>query len=180
MRKTVNGISIRNDASRFVRHAPRALNSVRTNFRSSIGGDIAMNHTAKTLIVAFSTLALTPIASEAQVRDAASKALGDYSRSGQSQWFGSTPAMNIVVAPTSPAQQPASRAFSYDSRGQAAPCEAATQTPTQQAAKQPTTPQAARRFSYEPGYVVPRATYAPSRGWQSGARDAGSKVRGDY
>ncbi len=180
MREAANGIRIRNDASRYVRHAPRALNSVRTNFGSSIGGDIAMNNSAKILIVAFLTLALTPIASEAQVRDAASKALGDYGRSGQSQWFGPAPALNTVVAPTAPAQQPANRAFSYDALRQASPCDATAQAPTPQVTKRPTPPQAARRFSYEPGYTAPRATYGPSRGWQSGVRDAGSKVRGDY
>ncbi len=180
MRETANGISVRNDASRIVRHAPRALNSVRTNFGSSIGGDIAMNNSMKILIVAFLTLALTPIASEAQVRDAASKALGDYGHSGQSQWFGATPAVNTVVMSAPTAQPSANRAFSYDARGQASPCEATTQAPAPQMAKQPTPPQATRQFSYQPGYAAPRAAFVPSRGWQSGVRDAGSKVRGDY
>ena len=180
MRETVNGISVRNDASRYVRRAPWALNSVRTNFGSSIGGDTAMNNSAKILIVAFLTLALTPIASQAEVRDAASKALGDYGRSGQTQWFGTASAMNTVVVPTPTAQLPANRAFSYDARGLASPCDAITQAPTPQAAKQPKPPQSMRRFSYEPGYTAPRFGYIPSRGWQSGVRDAGSKVRGDY
>jgi hypothetical protein len=180
MREAVNGIRIRNDATRYVRHTRWALNSVRTTFGTSIGGDIAMNNSTRILIVAFLTLALTPIASEAQVRDAASKALGDYGRIGQSQWFASTPAFNTVVTPTPPAQQPANRTFSYDAVKQAPPCATAQSAPANQATKQPTPPQTVRRFSYEPGHPAPRAGYFPSRGWQSGVRDAGSKIRGDY
>jgi hypothetical protein len=180
MRETVNGISVKTDASRNVRLAPRALNSVSTNFGPSIGGDNAMNNSAKTLIVAVLTVALTPTVSQAQVRDAASKALGDYGRSGQSQWFGSAPAFDTVVVPTPPVQQSANRAFSYDAARQAPPCAAAQPTPANQATRQPTPPQAVRRFSYEPGYTAPRSGYIPSRAWQSGVRDAGSKVRGEY
>jgi hypothetical protein len=176
MRETVNGIRIRNDASRYVRRAPRALNSVRTNFGSSLGGYIAMNKPTRILIVAFLALVAVPTLSEAQVRDAASKALGDYGRSGQSQWAGSAPAFNTIVVP---AQQPANRAFSYDASRQAPPCAAAQPAPANQATKQPSQSQAVRRFSYDPGYIAPRP-YVPSRGWQSGVRDAGSKVRGDY
>jgi hypothetical protein len=139
-----------------------------------------MNYSARILIVAFLTLALTPIVSEAQVRDAASKALGDYGHVRQSQWFGSARAFNTIVVPTPPAQQSANRAFSYNAARQAPPCATAQPAPVNQATRQPTPPQAVRRFSYEPGYTAPRSGYIPSRGWQSGVRDAGSKVRGDY
>ncbi len=139
-----------------------------------------MNNSMKILLVAFLTLALTPVASQAEVRDAASKALGDYGHGGQSQWFGTAPAMNSVVVPALATQLPANRAFSFDARGQSAHRDAATQAPAPQMAKQPTPPQATRQFSYQPSYAAPRATFAPTRGWQSGVRDAGSKVRGDY
>jgi hypothetical protein len=139
-----------------------------------------MNNSTKILIVALLTLALTPIVSQAQVRDAASKALGDYGRIGQSQWFGSAPAFNTFVVPTPPAQQSANRAFSYDAARQAAASAAAQPAPANQATRQTTTPRAVRRFSYEPGFTAPRSGYIPSRAWQSGVRDAGSKVRGDY
>jgi hypothetical protein len=169
--------------------APWALNFFRTNIRSSKGGDIAMNNSARILITAVLALVASPTVSNAQVRDATSKILGNYDRFDRPAQARSAPAYSLpqsVVTrqggeqPARIAQQPAGRAYSYDPGNQAPPCAASQAAPATQATRQPTQPQAVRRFSYEPGYVAPRSRFAPSRGWQSGVRDAGSKVRGDY
>lgn len=173
-----------------VHRATWALNTFRTNLGSSKGGDIAMFNSARILIVVVLTLVASPTVSDAQVRGAASKILGNYDRFDRPAQTRSAPAYSVpqsVVTRQSGeqaarvAQQPANRAFSYDALSQAPPCAAAQPAPATQATRQPTTqPQAVRRFSYEPGYAAPRARFAPSRGWQGGVRDAGSKVRGDY
>lgn len=172
-----------------VHRAPWALNPFRTNLGSSIGGDIAMNNSARILMVVVLALVASPAVSDAQVRGAASKVLGNYDRFDRSAQVRSAPAYSMPQAVVTRqgggqtarvAQQPATRAFSYDAARQAPPCDAAQPAPATQATRQPTPPQTARRFSYEPGYVAPRSRFAPSRGWQSGVRDAGSKVRGDY
>jgi hypothetical protein len=138
-----------------------------------------MNRTLKNLIVPFLTVALAPVLAQAQVRDAASKALGDYAHGERSQqtYFAPVP---VVRQPMATAQQGqsgerAARAFSYDARGQAA-----QGAPAPRTAKQPAPAPSVRRFSYEPGYAAPQRIYVPSRAWQSAPRDAGSKIRGDY
>jgi hypothetical protein len=141
-----------------------------------------------TVVVAFFGLLALPSLAQAQVRDAGSKILGNYDRFDEPARMRSAPAYTmpetVIVRrgaePARVAQQPATRAFSYDAARQVPPCAAAQSAPATQATRQPAAPQAVRRFSYEPGYVAPRSRFAPSRGWQSGVRDAGSKVRGDY
>jgi hypothetical protein len=148
-----------------------------------------MNNSTRILIATVLALVASPTVSDAQVRGAASKILGNYDRFDRPAQTRSAPTYSVpqpVVTrqggeqPARIAQQPANRAFSYDAPSQAPPCVAAQPAPATQATRQPTQPQAVRRFSYEPGYVAPRSRYAPSRGWQGGVRDAGSKVRGDY
>lgn len=172
-----------------VHRAPWALNTFRTNLGSSIGGDIAMNNSARILIVVVLALVASPTVSDAQVRGAASKIQGNYDHFDQPAQIRSAPAYSMPQAvvprqgggqPARVAQQPSGRAYSYDAATQAPPCAAAQPAPATQATRQPTPPQAVRRFSYEPGYVAPQSRFAPARGWQSGVRDAGSKVRGDY
>ena len=125
----------------------------------------------------------------AQVRDAGSKISGNYTQFDQPARNWSAPTFYVpqtAVArtadqPARVAEQPTTRrAFSYDVQ-QAPPCDTAQTAPAPQTARPSTGPQATRQFSYEPGYVAPQQRYVPSRGWQqSGVRDAGSKVRGDY
>lgn len=164
---------------------PGALNTLGFEFRSetSLGssttGDIAVNTSTKTLIVALLALVVSPTLSLAQVRDAASKAQGDYGRGAPTLVTGTAPAYSFA-APAVPAPQPATRAFSYDATRQAPRSDAMAPAPARQATQQPAPSQAVRRFSYEPSYAAPRPTYFPSRVWQSGLRDAGSKVRGEY
>ena len=139
-----------------------------------------MNKSAKILTVVFVALIASPTLTFAQVRDAASKALGDYARSGPSQWTAPVTAMNTVAVTAPRAQQPEHREFSYDAKSQAPPIATATQGTAPLAKMQPEPSRAVRSFSYEPGTAAARPTYFPSRGWQNGVRDAGSKVRGDY
>lgn len=104
-----------------------------------------------------------------QVRDAASKVVGDYARgrASISGWY--APRVATVPAAT-PAPAVAARAAE-------APVRAETATDATRQAQQPP---ATRRFSYEPGSDVATPRYAPSRSWRRGFRDAGSKVRGNY
>lgn len=131
-----------------------------------------MNMSTRILIVAFLALVANATQSQAQVRDAGSKILGNYDHFDQAAPTRRAPTSYVPQA--NAAQQPSNRAFSYDP---AAPRAAIQPNRT---TTQATPPQAARRFSYDPGYSAPRRSYLQSRGWQSGVRDAGSKVRGEY
>lgn len=149
-----------------------------------------MNYSTKlTGVFVFLALFSTAALAHAQVRDAGSKITGNYNSFDQRARVRSTPiyrapqtsvARQSAEQPARVAQQPATRAFSLDTSRQAPPCASAQPANANQATRQPTPSQAVRRFSYEPGYVAPRRTFAPSRGWQDGVRDAGSKVRGEY
>src|SRR6266481_169010 len=101
-----------------------------------------MNRTLKNLIVPFLTVALAPALVQAQVRDAASKALGDYAHGEPSRQtlFAPAPVFRQPVA-TAQQGQAAERAFSYDSRSQAA-----QQAPAPRTARQPAPSQSVRRF----------------------------------
>ncbi len=144
-----------------------------------------MNKSIRILIVAFLTLVANAAVSQAQIRDAGSKILGNYDRFDQPAQARFAPTYSIPQATlarenVAAAPDAAARSFSYDPAKQAPPCAATQPAPAAQATKQSTPSQSARRFSYDPGYSAPRRTYAPSRGWQSGVRDAGSKLRGEY
>jgi hypothetical protein len=144
-----------------------------------------MNKSTRILIVALLALVADAAVSQAQVRDAGSKLLGNYDhfdRPAQSRFAPTYSRPQATVARDNVAAAPdaAVRSFSYDATKPAPSPSATKAAPAPQAARQATPPQAARRFSYDPGYSAPRRSYAPSRGWQSGVRDAGSKVRGEY
>lgn len=121
----------------------------------------------------------------AQIRDAGSKIQGNYDRFEQPSNIRSGPVYPLRGGAVEASQ--ANRAFSYDPQAQPVPCQVAPATApraTTQAAPAPPAvrqlTQSVRRFSYEPGFAAPTRSYVPSRNWQSGVRDAGSKVRGDY
>jgi len=147
-----------------------------------------MKSSAK-LVAMFLSLGLIASANQAQaqIRGAGSKIEGNYDQFDQPSYTRPAPVYSV---PTAAALTEARRAFSYEPQAQAAPCEPAPAAPAPQAAKQPapapqaarqaTPPQSIRRFSYEPSYSAPMRSYVPSRTWQSGFRDAGSKVRGDF
>lgn len=149
-----------------------------------------MNYATKlTGVFVFLALLASAALAHAQARDAGSKITGNYGSFDQRARIRSAPVYRMpqsVVTRQSAeqsaqvAQQPASRAFSLDTSKQAPPCATAQPAPANQATRQPAPSQAVRRFSYDPGYAVPQRSYMRSRGWQGGARDAGSKVRGDY
>lgn len=154
---------------------------------SSTGGENVMNTSAKTLIGAFLVLAAGAASSHAQVRDAGSKLLGNYERFDRSERRApiyrtpqATIARQSAEQPARIAQQRVNRSFSYDTRTQTAPCDTLQAAPAPQAVKPPAPTQSVRRYSYEPGVSAPRRSFVPSRGWQSGVRDAGSKIRGEY
>lgn len=132
----------------------------------------------------FLALCSSAVLAQAQVRDAASKIMGNYGSFDQPSRVRSAPAyrtpQSVVTQPDQVAQQPGNRAFSLDPSKQGPPCATAQPAPANQATRQPPASQAVRRFSYDPGYAAPQRSYMRSRGWQGGARDAGSKVRGDY
>lgn len=132
----------------------------------------------------FLALCSSAALAHAQVRDAASKIMGNYGSFDQPSRVRSAPVyrtpQSVVAQTDQVAQQPGNRAFSLDTSKQAPPCATAQPAPANQATRQPAPSQAVRRFSYDPGYEVPQRSYMRSRGWQGGARDAGSKVRGDY
>ena len=129
-----------------------------------------MKMSVKILIGAFLVLAAGAAPSQAQVRDAGSKILGHYDRFDQFERSG--PAPRAYLPQANVAQRPADRAYSY------AP--ARPPAVANQATKPPAPTQSVRRYSYEPSVSAPRRSFVPSRGWQSGVRDAGSKIRGEY
>lgn len=110
-----------------------------------------------------------------QVRDAASKVVGDYAHGGAASYGGYAPrAASVPVTTSAPATTPAP---AVATRAPATPAQAETAPNAPRQAQQPP---AMRRFSYEPGSDVATPRYAPSRSWRRGFRDAGSKVRGNY
>jgi hypothetical protein len=130
-----------------------------------------MTSSARNLFVLSLVIVLYPAVSHAQVRDAASKALGDYAHGNQYVRSWSAPVMTMPATRVpqsdavarSPQPQPENRVFSYDANRQAQPS------------------QPARRFSYEPGTSSVRPRYfAPSPQSRGALRDAGSKARGEY
>jgi hypothetical protein len=133
-----------------------------------------MNNSAKIVTMLCLALFLAPTAASAQIRGAASKALGEYGHGEQTarrQMIVTNPIGVRAATPAAPqpnavasepTRQGANRVFSYDAPAQARQ------------------PQPARRFSYEPAFANPRASYSPSSRLPSGFRDAGSKIRGDY
>lgn len=149
-----------------------------------------MNYATKlTGLALFLALCSSAAPAHAQLRDAGSKITGNYDSFDQRSRVRAAPvyrtpqtfaAQQSAEQSAQVAQQPAGRAFSLDTSKPAPPCATAQPAPANQATRQPAPSQAVRRFSYDPGYAVPQRSYMRSRGWQGGARDAGSKVRGDY
>ena len=132
----------------------------------------------RTYITTSTLLALTWFAANSlafgQVRDAASKVVGDYAhgRTSNSGWYAQRSAAVPATTPA-PIMTPAP---SVAARAAEAPVRAETAPDVTRLAQQPP---ATRRFSYEPGSDVATPRYAPSRSWRRGFRDAGSKVRGE-
>src|SRR5262245_4036640 len=132
--------------------------------------------------IALVWLVASAAVSNGQVRDAASKALGEYGRepssySGRVPYTRSAPQFSQGGSAAAPSASSGTRAFSYDTPGSQPRAAANAPGGPSNAA---TRPQSTRSFSYQPPSVAPRQVYSAPRGWQSGVRDAGSKVRGEY
>jgi hypothetical protein len=132
----------------------------------------------RTYLTTSTLLILTWLASTSlafgQVRDAASKVVGDYAHGSalNSGWYAPRAATvpAATPAPVTSAPAVAARAAEAPARAETAP----------DATRQAQQPPAARRYSYEPGTEAATPRYSPSRSWRRGFRDAGSKVRGNY
>jgi hypothetical protein len=141
-----------------------------------------MNSFMKFTVLAFLAFVANASISQAQIRDAASKILGNYDHFDQSSQARYSPGYSVPrqSMPAVAQSQSETRSFSYDSSKQV-PNGAATQRGrADQATSQSAPSQSVRRFSYDPAYSAPRRAYAPSRSWQGGARSAGSKALGEY
>jgi hypothetical protein len=123
---------------------------------------------------------------QAQVRDAGSKILGHYDHFDQPAQGQVSRSYSTPTSPVNRATEPVTssqRAFSYEATNPSVPRMTQQAAPNGQASRQ-SAPQPTRRFSYDPGSTsAPARSYVPgtrARGWQSGVRDASSKVLGNY